>query len=430
VRIVVVDDQEVVRAGFGVLLGTQPDFTVVGSAADGAEAIRVCRELRPDVVLMDVRMPVMDGIEATREITAEAGDGDRPRILVLTTFDLDEHVYDALSAGASGFLIKAVTADRLFDAVRVVAAGEALLAPTVTRRLIAEFARLRPRPLPHAATLGALTPRGPGAEQARAARPDTGRRDGIRVRPGRPALEQVSPGLLLLRRRRSQWSMAPWVLDRGGSDTRTGERHMRDSAGRGGGLDLVALLEALQSVPEAYASAEQDRDHHDVHVVDEPGSKEVADHGGTPADADVLAARSLAGRLERLGRRGVDEVEGRAALHLDRRAPVMGEDEGRCVEWWVGTPPTLPLRVLLPSGRAELVRTHDLGTDPDIVQPREGIVDAAGAAGLAGPLVPPPGVEHPLVQPFASVAERCVEALTFAGAETVERDGEELDAGE
>jgi DNA-binding NarL/FixJ family response regulator len=159
VRIVVVDDQEVVRAGFGVLLDTQPDFTVVGSAADGAEAIRVCRELRPDVVLMDVRMPVMDGIEATREITAEAGDGDRPRILVLTTFDLDEHVYDALSAGASGFLLKAVTADRLFDAVRVVAAGEALLAPTVTRRLIAEFARLRPRPLPHGATLGALTPR-------------------------------------------------------------------------------------------------------------------------------------------------------------------------------------------------------------------------------------------------------------------------------
>jgi DNA-binding NarL/FixJ family response regulator len=159
VRIVVVDDQEVVRAGFGVLLDTQPDFTVVGSAADGAEAIRVCRELRPDVVLMDVRMPVMDGIEATRQITAEAGDGDRPRILVLTTFDLDEHVYDALSAGASGFLLKAVTADRLFDAVRVVAAGEALLAPTVTRRLIAEFARLRPRPLPRAATLGALTPR-------------------------------------------------------------------------------------------------------------------------------------------------------------------------------------------------------------------------------------------------------------------------------
>jgi DNA-binding NarL/FixJ family response regulator len=146
VRIVVVDDQEVVRAGFGMLLESQPDFSVVGDAADGAEAIRVYREQHPDVVLMDVRMPVMDGIEATRRITAEAGDGDRPRIIMLTTFDLDEHVYDALSAGASGFLLKAVTADRLFDAVRVVAAGEALLAPAVTRRLITEFARLRPPP--------------------------------------------------------------------------------------------------------------------------------------------------------------------------------------------------------------------------------------------------------------------------------------------
>jgi DNA-binding NarL/FixJ family response regulator len=159
IRIVVVDDQEVVRAGFGMLLDTQPDFTVVGSAADGAEAVRVCRQHRPDVVLMDVRMPVMDGIEATRRITAGAADGDRPRILVLTTFDLDEHVYDALGAGASGFLLKAVTADRLFDAVRVVAAGEALLAPTVTRRLITEFARLRPRSSPGPAALAALTPR-------------------------------------------------------------------------------------------------------------------------------------------------------------------------------------------------------------------------------------------------------------------------------
>src|SRR5436309_15698816 len=173
---------------------------------------------------------------------------------------------------------------------------------------------------------------------------------------------------------------------------------MRDSAGRGGGLDVVVLLEALQSVPEAYAWAEQDRDHHDVEVVDEPGSKEVADHGGTPADAYVLAARSLAGRLERLGRRSVDEVERRAALHLDRRARVMGEDEGRCVERRVGTPPALPLRVLVPSGRAELPGTHDLGADPRIVQPHEGVVDAAGSAGLAAPLAPPPGDEHPLVQ--------------------------------
>ncbi len=158
VRIVVADDQAVVRAGFSSLLDTQPDFAVVGSAADGAEAIRVCREKRPDLVLMDVRMPIMDGIEATRRIVAETGYGDGPRIIILTTFDLDEHVYDALSAGASGFLLKEVTAEQLFDAVRVVAAGEALLAPAVTRRLIGEFVRLRPQAR-QPAQLGALTPR-------------------------------------------------------------------------------------------------------------------------------------------------------------------------------------------------------------------------------------------------------------------------------
>jgi DNA-binding NarL/FixJ family response regulator len=155
VRVVVADDQEVVRAGFAALLDTQPDLTVVGSAADGAEAVLVCRARRPDVVLMDVRMPVMDGIEATRHLATVDG----PRILILTTFDLDEHVFDALQAGASGFLLKDVTAERLFDAVRIVAAGEALLAPTVTRRLIGEFARLRPRPPRQPAPLGLLTPR-------------------------------------------------------------------------------------------------------------------------------------------------------------------------------------------------------------------------------------------------------------------------------
>jgi DNA-binding NarL/FixJ family response regulator len=162
VRVVVVDDQDMVRSAFGALLSTQPDFAVVGSAADGAAAIRVCRETGPDVVLMDVRMPVMDGIEATRRIAAEAaGAADRtgPRIVMLTTFDLDEHVYDALAAGASGFLLKEVTAERLFDAVRVVAAGDALLAPAITRRLIGEFARLRPRPRQHDGRLRALTPR-------------------------------------------------------------------------------------------------------------------------------------------------------------------------------------------------------------------------------------------------------------------------------
>jgi DNA-binding NarL/FixJ family response regulator len=153
VRIVVADDQEVVRAGFAALLDTQPDLTVVATACDGAEALRVCRDRHPDVVLMDVRMPAMDGIEATRRLSADRG---APRILMLTTFDLDEHVYDALAAGASGFLLKDATAERLFDAVRVVAAGEALLAPSVTRRLIGEFARLR-RAAP--TTLAELTPR-------------------------------------------------------------------------------------------------------------------------------------------------------------------------------------------------------------------------------------------------------------------------------
>jgi DNA-binding NarL/FixJ family response regulator len=155
-RLVVVDDQEVVRAAFGALLATQADFEVVGAAADGAQAVRLCADAHPDVVLMDVRMPVMDGIEATRRIVAAE---PRSSVLVLTTFDLDEHVYDALEAGASGFLLKDVTAERLFDAVRVVAAGDALLAPGVTRRLVAEFARLRTRPAAPSTTLEALTRR-------------------------------------------------------------------------------------------------------------------------------------------------------------------------------------------------------------------------------------------------------------------------------
>ncbi|MDA0164881.1 response regulator transcription factor [Solirubrobacter ginsenosidimutans] len=150
IRVVVADDQQIVRAGFGALLDTQPDITVVATAADGSEAVEACRSHRPDVVLMDVRMPVMDGIEATRRVSGDA------RVIVLTTFDLDEYVYDSLIAGASGFLLKDVRAEHLFDAVRVVAAGEALLAPSVTRRLIGEFARRRPgRPR----SLDELTPR-------------------------------------------------------------------------------------------------------------------------------------------------------------------------------------------------------------------------------------------------------------------------------
>jgi DNA-binding NarL/FixJ family response regulator len=154
IRILVADDHHVVRTGFAALLDTQPDFSVAGTAIDGAEAVRLARELSPDVIVMDVRMPGMDGIEATRQL---AGSG--PRVLILTTFDLDEYVYDALRAGASGFLLKDVTAERLFDAVRIVASGEALLAPTVTRRLISEFTRLKP---PTAATgplFATLTPR-------------------------------------------------------------------------------------------------------------------------------------------------------------------------------------------------------------------------------------------------------------------------------
>ena len=157
-RIVVADDHQVVRTGFAALLDTQPDFSVIGTARDGTEAVRLGRELSPDVVLMDVRMPGMDGIEATRQLGDSGPAG--PRILILTTFDLDQYVYDALRAGASGFLLKDVTAERLFDAVRIIAAGDALLSPGVTRRLISEFTRLRPPPdAPPAAALAGLTPR-------------------------------------------------------------------------------------------------------------------------------------------------------------------------------------------------------------------------------------------------------------------------------
>jgi DNA-binding NarL/FixJ family response regulator len=159
IRVLVVDDQEVVRAGFAALIETQPDLTVVGTAADGRAATRLWRERRPDVVLMDVRMPVMDGIEATTEIVREASDDVGPRVLMLTTFDLDEYVYDALVAGASGFLLKDITAERLFDAVRVVAAGDALLAPSVTRRLISVFTSQRPGLTDRSGSVATLTPR-------------------------------------------------------------------------------------------------------------------------------------------------------------------------------------------------------------------------------------------------------------------------------
>jgi DNA-binding NarL/FixJ family response regulator len=133
-----------VREGFGALLAAQDGITVTGLAADGAQAVKLAREARPDLVLMDVRMPVMDGLAATRELLRGAA-GSVPRVLVLTTFDLDEYVYEALRAGASGFLLKDAPAAELVRAVRVVAAGDALLAPSVTRRLIADYAR-RPSP--------------------------------------------------------------------------------------------------------------------------------------------------------------------------------------------------------------------------------------------------------------------------------------------
>jgi len=139
-RLLVADDQAVVRMGFTAMLDSQPDMTVVGTAQDGEQAVRIASELRPDVVLMDIRMPVLDGIEATRRLSADEA---APSVLVLTTFDLDDYVYDALRAGASGFLLKDATPEEILAAVRVVGAGDALLAPSVTRRLIAEFAARR-----------------------------------------------------------------------------------------------------------------------------------------------------------------------------------------------------------------------------------------------------------------------------------------------
>jgi DNA-binding NarL/FixJ family response regulator len=143
IGVVVADDQAIVRAGFRLLIDSEPDLTVLGEAADGAEAVAVARKTVPDVVLMDIRMPVMDGIAATRQIAAG---GDLPRVLILTTFDLDELVFASLRAGASGFMLKDRPPEELLSAVRVIAAGDALLAPNVTRRLIRHFVR-QPDPL-------------------------------------------------------------------------------------------------------------------------------------------------------------------------------------------------------------------------------------------------------------------------------------------
>ena len=216
IRVIVADDQGMVRSGFSILLNAQADIEVVGEAVNGQEAIARVAELSPDVILMDVRMPVLDGLQATRQITA-AGDG-APRVLVLTTFDLDDYVYEALRSGASGFLLKDASAGELAAAVRVVAAGDALLAPGVTRRLIAEFARLGAPRAASRKNLEDLTeretevlalvargtvkrgdrrppgrrgadgqdPRQPYADEARVARPRSGRRLRLRERPRAP----------------------------------------------------------------------------------------------------------------------------------------------------------------------------------------------------------------------------------------------------
>ncbi|MFC9294228.1 response regulator [Streptomyces sp. NPDC057011] len=157
IRVLLADDQLLVRAGFRALLGAQPDIEVAGEASDGEEAVRLARELRPDVVLMDIRMPVLDGLAATRRITADGALAD-VRVVMLTTFELDEYVFEAIRSGASGFLVKDTEPEELLRAVRAVVEGDALLSPGVTRRLIAEFAARSKQPAA-AAGLGRLTDR-------------------------------------------------------------------------------------------------------------------------------------------------------------------------------------------------------------------------------------------------------------------------------
>ncbi|MFE1753551.1 response regulator [Streptomyces anandii] len=157
IRVLLADDQSLVRAGFRALLDAQPDIEVAGEAADGEEAVRQVRELRPDVVLMDIRMPLLDGLAATRRISGDAALGE-VKVVMLTTFELDEYVFEAIRSGASGFLVKDTEPDELLRAVRAVVAGDALLSPGVTRRLIAEFAA-RSKPPAAAGALSRLTDR-------------------------------------------------------------------------------------------------------------------------------------------------------------------------------------------------------------------------------------------------------------------------------
>jgi DNA-binding NarL/FixJ family response regulator len=159
IRVLLADDQALVRAGLRVIFEAEPDMEVVGEADDGLEAVAAVERLQPDVVMMDVRMPRLDGLEATRRIMAASGPEKGPRVLVLTTFDVDEYVYEALRAGASGFLLKDAPRAELVAGVRLVAAGEALLAPSVTRRLIQEFANRPVKVEPSTVQIEALTPR-------------------------------------------------------------------------------------------------------------------------------------------------------------------------------------------------------------------------------------------------------------------------------
>ena len=157
VRVLIVDDQALVRAGFKMILDAEPEIDVVGEAADGIEGLEAARSLRPDVVLMDIRMPELDGLEATRRLTSG---GEGPRVLILTTFDLDEYVYEALRAGASGFLLKDTPPEQLVSAIKVIAEGDALLSPSITKRVIGEFVRgAGPKPAAQFPRLAELTAR-------------------------------------------------------------------------------------------------------------------------------------------------------------------------------------------------------------------------------------------------------------------------------
>jgi DNA-binding NarL/FixJ family response regulator len=237
IRVLLVDDQALIRTGFRMILDAEGDIEVVGESATGAQAVDSVKRLKPHVVLMDIRMPEMDGIEATRRIVALGGEGDEPvRVLMLTTFDLDEYVYDALRVGASGFLLKDVPADQLVNGIRLVATGEALLAPSVTRRLISEFSKVAPAAAKPPPALDELTERelevlklmgprafqrrdrrrarrlehdrqdarGPCAAEARPARPRPGRGPGVRVRPRDPG-PVLAPSRLASRHRRGRF---------------------------------------------------------------------------------------------------------------------------------------------------------------------------------------------------------------------------------